>query len=126
MLKNINKINQEKQTASDTLICRSCIFTFNTLNFIVKEFYKSTNILKFFEKICVEIAGFSKETCDLYINDYDPVIVDSLIDSRFTGEYLCSDKYFCENLHVKYFFADDYAKRLLADKPKYKAYEKTS
>jgi hypothetical protein len=84
----------------------------------VKEYYKSTKVLVLFEEICTEILEYSKETCNLYINEYGPIIVDSLIDSHFTGEYLCSNKYFCKNLHIEYFNPDDYARKLLADKPK--------
>jgi hypothetical protein len=110
------EINQG--SSEDTILCKSCIFSFNTLNFIVKEYYKSTKVLILFEKICSEILEYSKETCALYVNEYTPIIVDSLIDSHLTGEYLCSNKYFCKNLHKEYFNPDDYARKLLADKPK--------
>ena len=43
------KINDGKK--ADTLMCKSCINTFNTLNFIVKESYKSANALNILEII---------------------------------------------------------------------------
>jgi hypothetical protein len=129
-IKNLNmifrfegKINKGKEP--DSIICKSCIITFNTLNFILKESYrkKSDEFFKISEKICSLVLGFTKDTCELYTKSYSPVIFDSLIDSHLTGKSICSNEFFCSNLHIKYLDPDEYARNLLADKPKNKTYE---
>jgi hypothetical protein len=131
-IENLNMINKfegkiEKGKEPESMICKSCIITFNTLNFIVKESYrkKKEEFLKISEKICTLILGFSKDTCEIYSKSYSPVFFDSLIDSYLTGKKLCSNIYFCKNLHIKYLNPDEYARNLLADKPKKKTYEKS-
>lgn len=122
LINNIEKLDNK----NETLLCKGCIWTFNSLNFLIKEFYKTTKFLSLFENICLDVFQYDKDTCSLYINDYAPAIVDSLIDSHITGNDLCSNKYFCKNLHIKYLNPDEYAKELLADKPAYKPSNKTS
>lgn len=126
LIENFQGEVENQSNKPDSYMCKSCVYTFNTLNFIVKEFYKSTSIINILQKICVKIVKFEKETCDIYLNGYSPVIVDSLIDSHFTGDRLCSNKYFCKNLHFEYLNPDDYAKKILADKPKFQPWRKSS
>jgi len=94
------------------------MISFNYVHDLIKQNYGKTGLLKLFDVICKLFLNYSEAACNIYIGDYAPVIIDSLLDHYMTGEYICSFSPICDYMHVQKLDADDYAKEILKDKPK--------
>ncbi len=100
------------------VICKSCIKSFNFLKDTIKQNYGKTGLLKLINSLCRIFLKYSEAACDIYIGDYAPIIIDSLLDHYLNGEYICNFSIVCKYSHFEKLNADDYAKELLKDKPK--------
>lgn len=116
-LKENEKYIAMRNNHTDSLICKACLWTFNHVYDTIHKYYGKIGLFQLLTFICDKLIGMTHTTCYGYINSYGPVIFDSLIDHYLTGEYICTVTHACKDDHFIVLDADDYARKLLADKP---------
>ena len=99
----------------DNIICKSCLFTYNSIYKFLSKKYGFKVLLEIITLLCS--IGLDHEVCKGTINVYAPVLYDSLLDHYLTGNYICTLLHVCKNEHFIKLNADDYAKNILSDKP---------
>jgi len=97
----------------DSIICSTCVNTFNRVNRFIKNHYGHSGLIEFANFICKNFIKISSEACKSYIGFYTPVLIESLLDHYFTGEYICNYHFICKYDHFRYLTAEQYAERIL-------------
>jgi sphingomyelin phosphodiesterase len=112
-----NKFLTSFKNHNDSIICKSCLWTFNHIHDVIYKYYGKIGLFELGDFICHNFIHMTKEACHGYVFDYGPIIFDSIIDHYLTGEYICTFMHMCKNNHFITLNADDYARELLKDKP---------
>lgn len=99
-----------------------CKYTFIKMNSYLREKYGLIWIEKLAEWLCN--LGFTPQVCSGVIDFYESSVINSLIGHYLDAEYICSSKFLCLNSHYVYLDPDDYARRVLEDKPNKKEIQK--
>jgi sphingomyelin phosphodiesterase len=100
---------------TDSLLCKTCLYTFNKFHQLLDKKYG----LRLFEELIAKICsiGLEYEVCKNAIDLYAPVVINSLIEHYLDAEYICTNKFICKFDHYVKLNPDDYARKLLNDKP---------
>jgi hypothetical protein len=112
---NYHNITNTPGNHTDSLICKTCLYTFNKFHQLLDKKYG----LRLFEELIARICsiGLEYEVCKKAIGLYAPVVIDSLIEHYLDAEYICTYRFICQFDHYVKLNPDDYARRLLQDKP---------
>ncbi len=100
---------------TDSFVCKACLYTFNKFHQLMDKKYG----LRLFEELLANICsiGLDYNVCKSAIDLYAPVVVDSLIEHYIDAEYICTNRLICKFDHYVELNPEDYARRLLEDKP---------
>ena len=104
-------ITQEPSTVS----CKLCENTLDTIQSIILVKYGEEGLYKFFSKLCGIVLD--EKICYAAIQRYGPIALDSLIKRVTDKTIICSSLKLCPS-SFDYISIEDYAKRVLSDKPK--------
>ena len=102
-------------SVSGGITCEVCSFVIDVVkNFLnqKKGFEKFYNLLK---NIC-HISYVENKICDGAIDHYKDIVVESFLRRFIDGDYICSLLKICNDT-TEYETIDDYAKKILGDKP---------
>ena len=102
-------------SVSGGITCEACSFIVDVVkNFLMqkKGFEKFYNLLK---QIC-HISYVENKVCDGAIDHYKDIVVDSFFRRFLDGDYICALIKICNDT-TEYETIDDYAKRILGNKP---------
>jgi hypothetical protein len=116
--KEDENIDNNEKKHKDSLICKSCLSGFKKINWLLHQKYGFTIFQETLALICSAATDYS--VCRKIVKLYSPEIFDALLDHYFDAEYICTFSKICSNIHFKELNADDYAIRLLKDKPQKK------
>lgn len=104
-----------KITNTYNLICRTCLWSFTKFNNLMKKKYGLTILNEFLSLLCS--FKLQHSICREAINNFSPILIESLIERYLDAEFICTNTYMCQNIHFKELNPDEYAKNLLKDKP---------
>ena len=102
-------------SVSGGIKCDVCSFVVDVL----KNFLLQKNGIEKFYELVKQICHFTKlddRVCDGAIDRYDDIVVDSFLRRFLNGDYVCTLLKICNDT-TEYDTIDDYARRILADKP---------
>jgi hypothetical protein len=102
---------------TDSFICKTCLYTFTKFHNFLDKKYGLRVLNEFMALLCSVVVDHS--VCKKIINLYAPIVIDSFVEHYLDAEYICSNKLICKFQHYQELEADDYAKKVLADKPDY-------
>ena len=105
-------------SVSGGMKCEVCSFVVDVL----KNYLLQKNGIEKFYAILKEICHYTKvdnKVCDGAIDHYDDIIVDSFLRRFLNGDYVCTLLKICNDT-TEYDTIEDYAKRILSDKPETK------
>ena len=108
-------------SVSGGMKCEVCSFVVDVL----KNYLLQKNGIEKFYAILKEICHYTKvdnKVCDGAIDHYDDIIVDSFLRRFLNGDYVCTLLKICNDT-TEYDTIEDYAKRILSDKPETKKRE---
>lgn len=108
-----NKI--PSNTVKDTLICKICEYSFSKIHSFLRQKYGMPWILRIVTWLCS--WGIKYDVCKGSIDLFQSRIVDSIIDRFFDQQHICSGRFICQFSHYIELNPDDYARKLLEDKP---------
>jgi hypothetical protein len=115
----LNIMKEEKSKSQephhDTLICKSCLWTLTKFHNLLEKKYGLT-LFNFFLSLLCSI-GLDYKICKAAIDLYSPTVIDALIEHYLNAEYICTKTYMCRNAHFIELEGEDYARKLLKDKP---------
>ena len=94
--------------------CPICIKTLGEINSILKK-YGTEPFFSSVKTICLFLYSH-EQFCDTIIEGYGYVLINGLLDKFIKNNYLCQKLKLCKDTK-KYLKADDYAKRIIKDKP---------
>ena len=94
--------------------CPICIKTLGEINSILKQ-YGTEPFFSSVKTICLFLYSH-EQFCDTIIEGYGYVLINGLLDKFIKNNYLCQKLKLCKDTK-KYLKADDYAKRIIKDKP---------
>ena len=100
---------------TDSFICKTCLYTFTKFHNFLDKKYGLRVFNEFMTLLCSVAVDHS--VCKKIINLYAPIVIDSFVEHYLDAEYICSSKLICKFQHYQELEADDYAKRVLEDKP---------
>ena len=100
---------------NETVMCKICEFTFTNVHNFLKKKYGFNWISRFVIWLCS--WGVKYEVCEGAISLWENKVIDSIIDRYLDHEYICSSRFVCKDAHYVELNPDDYAKKLLEDKP---------
>ena len=92
-------------------VCTATLLEFNN----ILNTHGTKGFFSYINKICLFLYKY-ENFCDTLIEGYGYVLIDGLIDKFIKNNFLCQKLKFCED-KTKYLNVDDYAKKLLSDKP---------
>ena len=101
---------------SGGITCEMCSFVVDVIkNFLMqkKGFEKFYNLLK---QIC-HLSKVDNNVCDGAIDHYKDIVVDSFFRRFLDGDYICTLIKICNDT-TEYETIDDYAKKILGNKPR--------
>ena len=108
-------------SVSGGIKCEACSFVVDVL----KNYLLQKNGFEKFYELVKQICHYTKldnRVCDGAIDHYDDIVVDAVLRRFLNGDYLCTLLKICEDT-TEYDTIDDYARRILADKPEKKERE---
>ena len=108
-------------STSGGIKCDVCSFVVDVL----KNYLLQKNGIEKFYELVKQICHFTKlddRVCDGAIDHYDDIVVDAFIRRFLNGDYVCTLLKICNDT-TEYDTIDDYARRILADKPETKERE---
>ena len=108
-------------STSGGIKCDVCSFVVDVL----KNYLLQKNGFEKFYELVKQICHFTKlddRVCDGAIDHYDDIVVDAFIRRFLNGDYVCTLLKICNDT-TEYDTIDDYARRILADKPETKERE---
>jgi len=108
-------------STSGGIKCDVCSFVVDVL----KNYLLQKNGFEKFYELVKQICHFTKlddRVCDGAIDHYDDIVVDAFIRRFLNGDYVCTLLKICNDT-TEYDTIDDYARRILADKPEIKERE---
>lgn len=100
---------------TDSFICKTCLYTFTKFHNFLDKKYGLRMINEFVSLFCSIAVDY--KVCRKAINLYSPIVVEAIIEHYLDAEYICTSKLICKFSHYQELSADDYARRVLADKP---------
>ena len=95
--------------------CEVCIFVVS----VVKNFLNQHKDFQWLYDLLTSICHLTKtsnKVCDASLEQYKHIVLNSVIRRFLDGEYICSLIKICNDT-TEYETIDDYAKKILADKP---------
>jgi len=108
-------------STSGGIKCDVCSFVVDVL----KNYLLQKNGFEKFYELVKQICHFTKlddRVCDGAIDHYDDIVVDAFLRRFLKGDYVCTLVKICNDT-TEYDTIDDYARRILADKPETKERE---
>ena len=108
-------IVKDLSSASRALKCEVCSFAVD----VVKNYLSQKKDFKHFIALVTQICyltKYDKKVCDGAIDRYKDIVIDSFIKRFLDGNYVCTVTNMCKDT-TEYESIDDYAKRILEDKP---------
>ena len=102
-------------SVSGGLKCEICSFAVD----VVKNYLLQKNGFEKFYALVIQICHLTKldnRVCDGAIEHYKDIVVDAFLRRFLDGDYVCTLIKICEDT-TEYESIDDYAKRILGDKP---------
>ena len=108
-------IVKDLSSASRALKCEVCSFAVD----VVKNYLLQKNGFEKFYALVIQICHLTKldnRVCDGAIEHYKEIVVDAFLRRFLDGDYVCTLIKICEDT-TEYESIDDYAKRILGDKP---------
>ena len=109
------------KSVSGGMKCEVCSFLVDVL----KNYLLQKNGIEKFYAIVKQICHYTKvdnKVCDGAIDHYDDIVVDSFLRRFLNGDYVCTLLKICNDT-TEYDTIDDYARRILSDKPETKERE---
>jgi hypothetical protein len=100
---------------TDSFICKTCLYTFTKFHNFLDKKYGLRIFNEFISHLCSIAVDLS--VCKKIINLYAPIVIDAIVEHYLDAEYICSSKLICKFQHYQELNPDDYANRVLADKP---------
>lgn len=100
---------------NETLLCKICEITFTKVHNFLQKKYGLTWILRFVTWLCS--WGVRYEVCEGAISLWENKIIDAIIERYMDHEYICSGRFICRDSHYVELDPDEYARKLLEDKP---------
>jgi hypothetical protein len=100
---------------TDSFICKTCLYTFTKFHNFLDKKYGLKIMNEFVALLCSIAVDYG--VCRKAINLYSPIVVDAILEHYLDAEYICSSKLICKFSHYQELNADDYANRVLEDKP---------
>ena len=101
----------------DGILCKSCLYVFKTIHNFLDKKYGFSFLFQLIGLLCEYVIQFEKSVCKHAIEMWAPTITDALIEHYLDAEYICTNRLICQFDHYKELNADEYATRLLKDKP---------
>jgi len=108
-------------SVSGGIKCEACSFLVDVL----KNYLLQKNGFEKFYALVKQICHYTKvdiRVCDGAIDLYDDIVVDSFLRRFLNGDYVCTLLKICNDT-TEYESIDDYARRILSDKPETKERE---
>jgi sphingomyelin phosphodiesterase len=108
-------------STSGGIKCDVCSFVVDVL----KNYLLQKNGIEKFYELVKQICHFTKlddRVCDGAIDHYDDIVVDAFLRRFLNGDFVCTLVKICNDT-TEYDTIDDYARRILADKPETKERE---
>ena len=108
-------------SVSGGIKCEMCSFVVDVL----KNYLLQKNGIEKFYALVKQICHFTKlddRVCDGAIDHYDDIVVDAFLKRFLNGDYVCTLLKICNDT-TDYETIDDYAKKILGDKPETKERE---
>jgi hypothetical protein len=112
---NVTESYVSPNNHTDSFICKTCLYTFTKFHNFLDKKYGLRVINEFMALLCSIAVDYS--VCKQAINLYAPIVIYSIVEHYLDAEYICSSKIICKFAHYQELNADDYANRVLADKP---------
>lgn len=100
---------------NETLLCKACEYTFSKIHNFLQQKYGLTWGIKVVTWLCSWELKY--EVCKGSIDLWQKTVVDAIIEHYLDHEYICSSRFVCQFSHYVELDPDDYARRLLQDKP---------
>ena len=113
---NSNSTNNNISNHTDSLICKTCLWTFTKFHNLLDKKYGIRILDELLAILCSVATDY--QVCRKAIYLYSPVVLDSILEHYLDAEYLCSYKFICKFSHYVELNPDEYARDLLKDKPK--------
>ncbi len=104
----------KKDKFTDGIICEVCHTVQNYIhNFLLQKY----GLKYFFNALVLVCRLFLRsDVCNGLLNDYGPIIYDGIVDHYLDAEFICTTIRVCNNHFIR-LNADDYARKVLKDKP---------
>ena len=116
-IKNNTLVNivKDLSSASRALKCEVCSFAVDVVKNYLLEKKDFKHFIALVTQICY-LTKYDKKVCDGAIDRYKDIVIDSFIKRFLDGNYVCTVTNMCKDT-TEYESIDDYAKRILEDKP---------
>ena len=108
-------IVKDLSSASRALKCEVCSFAVDVVKNYLLEKKDFKHFIALVTQICY-LTKYDKKVCDGAIDRYKDIVIDSFIKRFLDGNYVCTVTNMCKDT-TEYESIDDYAKRILEDKP---------
>jgi sphingomyelin phosphodiesterase len=113
------KFLQEPRISShpinETIVCKICEYTFSKIHNFLKQKYGLSWAIRVVTWLCSWELKY--EVCKGSIDLWKNTVVDAVIEHYLDHEYICSSRFVCQFSHYVELDPDDFARKLLEDKP---------
>jgi hypothetical protein len=99
----------------DGIICKGCLWTFETTHKLILKKYGWKAMFDVVSLLCS--IGLNHQICFEYIKAYGDIVMESLVEHYLNAEFICTFTHLCATKHFIKLTGDEYAKKILADKP---------
>lgn len=103
---------------TDSVICKACLWSFTKFHQFLHKKYGLTLLNEVLALLCASTVEYS--VCRKAIYLYSPQVYDSILEHYLDAEFICTKTHLCKVAHYIELNVDDYAKKVLEDKPQNK------
>lgn len=117
-----SKLTELINIKNDEESCEKCKTTLSILRLLYNIYIGKEKLKEFVLTVCKEIVQLPAHVCEGAVSRYSDVVVDNLVERIFNDTRTCADLEYC-NHTIAYETIEEYAERVLKNKPETKKKE---